>query len=248
MPDFPNPKGVVTYWKAGLGARKIAYSHLAIGFIILFLSIGGIYRYVGVNQVIAPLGLTIMVIISIGFYCWAEATGEKVEKFTDRTIDWKEGAVAEENVRGLLETLPTNYHVVNDFVTKRGTTDHIVVGPKGILTIGTKSHKGVVTKDGDTLLRDGQPFEDDFIKQAWAQSYCLRDLLSEKGVCVLRPQPVIVFTDADVQVNERVRGVQVVGIKGLHAFMEGLPVWMSYRLSNGIIDCLWSLKNRRVKG
>jgi hypothetical protein len=165
------------------------------------------------------------------------------KKFTDRAIAWKHGAVEEESVDGLLEALPNNYFVLNDFVTKKGTTDYIVVGPKGILTIETKSHKGVVTKNGEKLLRDGHPFEEDLIKQAWAQSYFVRDLLAEKGVCALRTQPVIVFTDADVQVKERVRGVQIIGIKDLHAFLEGLPVWMSERLSKGIIDCLWSTQN-----
>jgi hypothetical protein len=243
MPDFPNAKGAVTYRKAGLGARKMAYSHLAIGLFFLFLSIGGIYRYMGSNQAIASLGLTVMAIVSVKIYHWAEAMGDKAEMFNDRAIAWKQGAVAEENVGGLLEALPNNYFVIDDFVTKKGTTDYIVVGPKGILTIETKSHQGVVTNNGEKLFRDGHPFEKDFIKQAWALSYSVRDLLAEKGVCTLRPQPVIVFTDADVQVKERVRGVQIIGIKDLHAFLEGLPVWISERLSKGIIDCLWSTQN-----
>jgi hypothetical protein len=243
MSDFPNAKGAVTYRKAGLGARKMADSHLAIGSFFLFLSIGGIYRYMGSNQAIASLGLTVMGIVSVKIYHWAEAMGDKNKKFTDRAIAWKQGAVAEESVDGLLEALPNNYFVITDFVTKKGTTDYIVVGPKGILTIETKSHKGVVTNNGERLLLDGHPFEKDFIKQAWAQSYFVRDLLAEKGVCALRTQPVIVFTDADVQVKERVKGVQIIGIKDLHPFLEALPVWMSERLSKGIIDCLWSTQN-----
>ena len=181
MSDFPNAKGAVTYRKAGLGARKMADSHLAIGLLFLFLSIGGIYRYMGSNQAIASLGLTVMVIVSVKIYHWAEAMGDKSNKFTDRAIAWKQGAVAEESVDGLLEALPNNYFVITDFVTKKGTTDYIVVGPKGILTIETKNHKGVVTNNGEKLLRDGHPFEKDIIKQAWAQSYFVQDLLAEKG-------------------------------------------------------------------
>lgn len=240
MPDDPNARGAVAYLKAGLGARKMAYSHSAIVLFFLFLSIGGIYRFIGSIQAIASLGLTIMVIVSVKIFRWADAMGDKAEKFTDPAIDWKKGAVAEEGVDGLLEALPDNYFAVTDFVTKKGTIDYILVGPKGILTIETKSHKGVVTNDGEKLLRDGDPFEKDFIKQAWARSYCVRDLLAGKGVCALTPQPVIVFKDADVQVKERVRRVQIIGIKDLHAFLEGSPVWLSERLSKGIIDCLWS--------
>jgi len=187
---------------------------------------------------IVSLGLTAMAIVSLKIYRWAEATGIKAEKYSDRAIGWKQGAEAEEGVGGLLEALPKNYFVMNDFVTKKGTIDYIVVGPKGILTIETRSHKGVVTQTGEKLLRDGDPFEEDLIKQAWAKSYCVRDLLAEKGVCTLSPRPVIVFTDADVQVKERVRRVQIIGIKDLHDFLEGLPVWMSERLSQGIFDCL----------
>ena len=239
MSDFPNAKGSVTYLKAGLGAR-MAYSHLAIGLFFLFLSIGGIYRYMGSNQAIASLGLIVMVIVCVKIYHWAEAMSDKAEKFTDRAIAWKQGAVVEESVGSLLEALPKNYSVINDFVTKKGSIDYIVVGPKGMLTIETKSHKGIVTNNGEKLLADGHPFGVDFIKQAWAHGYLIRDLLAEKGVCTLGPQPVIVFTDADVQVEGRVGRAHVIGINDLHDFLEGLPVWMSERLSKGIIDCLWS--------
>jgi hypothetical protein len=169
--------------------------------------------------------------------------GNKNEKYTDRTIVWKKGEVEEESVGALLDALPDSFFVIDDFRTKKGTVDHIVVGPKGILTIETKSNPGVVTKDGEKLLRDGHPFEKDSIKQAWAQGYSVRDLIAEKGVCTLRPQPVIVFTNADVQVKEKVGGVHVIGIKDLRAFLEGLPVWMSGRLSKGIIDSLSSAQN-----
>jgi hypothetical protein len=243
MSDFPDAKGVLTYRKAGLGARKMTYSHVAIGLFFLFLAIGGIYRYMGSIQAIASLGLTVMVIVSVKIFHMAGATGDKAEKFIDRAIVWKQGGVAEESVGGLLEALPNNYFVMDDFVTKKGTTEYIVVGPKGILTIETNDHQGVVTNYGEMLLQDGHPFEKDFIKQAWALGYSVRDLLAEKEVGTLRPQPVIVFTDADVQVKERVRGVQIIGMKDLHAFLEGLPVWMSDRLSKGIIDCLWATNN-----
>ena len=243
MSDFPDAKGAVTYRKAGLCARRMAHSHLAIGLFFLFLSIGGIYRYMGSNQAIASLALTVMVIVSVKIYHWAEAMGDKADKFTDRAITWKQGTVVEETVGGLLEALPKNYFVMADFVTKKGTIDYIVVGPKGILTIKTKSHKGVVTNNGEKLLLDGHPFEEDLIKQAWAQSNFVQDLLAVKGVCALRTQPVIAFTDADVQVKERVGRVQIIGIKDIHAFLEGLPVWMSERLSKGIIDCLWSTQS-----
>jgi hypothetical protein len=190
------------------------------------------------GQALALLGFAVMAIAGVILHHRAGATGSKADKFTDRAIAWKPGPAEEAGVGGLLEALPKNYFLINDFATKKGTIEFIVVGPKGILAIDTKSHKGVVTHQGEKLFLDGHPFEKDFIKQAWARSYCLQDLLAEKGVCVLRPQPVIVFTDAEVQVKERVGWVYVIGFKDLHAFLERLPVWMSDRLSMAITDGL----------
>jgi hypothetical protein len=243
MSYFRNARETGPGRKAEPGVRKMVYSHVTIGFFFLSLSIGGIYLYMRSNQAIASLGLAVIVVVGVGILCWAEDVGNKAEKFSDRAIAWKLGAVSEEGVGGLLEALPEGYFVINHFVTKKGTTDHIVVGPKGILTIDTKSHKGAVRHDRGRLLLDGHPFETDLIKQAWERSYVVRDLLAEKGVCTLRPRPLIVFTDADVQVKERVRGAQVVGIEDLQAFLDGLPVWMSERLSKGISDCLRLIQN-----
>ena len=57
-----------------------------------------------------------------------------------------------------------------------GNIDHIVISKKGILTVETKSHRGVVTCEGKMLKRDGKPFEKDFINQAWAEALSIRDL------------------------------------------------------------------------
>ncbi len=238
MSDVSVARGVAPHLKPGLCARKMTYSHFGIGLLLLSLSVGGIFRQMESGQALVLLGLAVMVIAGVFFHHRAEATGNKADKFTDRAIAWKHGPAEEEGVGGLLEALPKNYFLMDDFATKKGTIDFFVVGPKGILAIDTKSHKGVVTNQGEKLFLDGHPFEKDFIKQAWARSYCVQDLLAEKGVCVLRPQPVIVFTDAEVQVKERVGRVYVIGIKDLHAFLEGLPVWMSDRLSMAIIDGL----------
>lgn len=224
--------------KPGLCARKMTYSHFGIGLLLLSLSVGGIFRQMESGQALVLLGLAVMVVAGVFLRHRAEASGSRADKFTDRAIAWKQEPAEEEGVGGLLEALPKNYFLMDDFVTKKGTIDFIVVGPKGILAIDAKNHEGVVTSSGEKLFLDGHPFEKDLIKSAWARSYCVQDLLAEKGICVLRPQPVIVFTDADVRVKERVERVYVIGIKDLHAFLEGLPVWMSDRLSTAIMDGL----------
>jgi len=211
-----------------------------IALFLLVIMYAGIYFYTKSVKVIATLGLPVALVVFVGIIYWVKALGDKAEAVADRALDARRGAVAEEAVGNLLADLPGNFYIVNDVASKRGNIDHIVISTKGILTVETKSHKGVVTCEGEMLKRDGKPFEKDFIKQAWAESYSIRDLLTDKGICNLRPQPVIVFSEADVQVKEKVRGVKIIGSKDLHAFLEGLPDWMSERLSKAIIDCLSS--------
>jgi len=230
------------YNKAGAGVRRMEATRWLAALFILIILYAGIYYYTKSVKTIAALGLPVALVVFVGIIYWIKAMGNKAEAYADRALDARRGAVAEEAVGSLLGELPPGFYVVNDFVSKRGSIDHIVISKKGILTVETKSHKGVVTCEGEMLKRDGQPFEKDFIKQAWAEAYSIRDLLTEKGVCNLRPQPVIVFTEADLQVKERIRGVKIIGSKDLHAFLEGLPDWMSERLSTRIIDCLSSAK------
>ncbi len=55
------------------------------------------------------------------------------------------GALAEEQVGALLDTLPRDrWHVIHDATLGRGNVDHIVIGPAGVFTIETKSHPGPV--------------------------------------------------------------------------------------------------------
>jgi hypothetical protein len=231
------------YNKPGAGLRKMETTRWLAALFFLIIMFAGIYFFNKSVKTIATLGLPVALVVFVGIIYWVNAMGDKVDAYSKRAVDARRGTVAEEDVGNLSGELPAGFFVVNDFVSKRGNIDHIVISTKGILTVERKSHSGVVSCEGDMLKRDGEPFEKDFIKQAWAEAYMIRDLLTEKGVCNLRPKPVIVFTDADVRVKGKVRGVQIIGIKDLHAFLEGLPAWMSERLANGIIDCLSSTQN-----
>lgn len=244
MSDFRDARAVAADRPTGQGVRQLVFSHVKTGLLFLSLAIGGIYLFLRSNRAITSVGLIVLVAVGIAVLCWVEELSGRAEKRVDRAIPWRQGAGSEEGVGGLLEALPEGYCVFHHFETQKGRTDHIVVGPKGILTIDTKGHAGVVTQFRGTLLLDGNPFEKDFIKDAWTRSYVVRDLLAERGVCTLRPKPVIVFTDAEVRLKECVRGVHIVGIEDLQAFLEGLSVWMSDRLAKSITACLWSAQDR----
>src|SRR3984893_15958685 len=55
------------------------------------------------------------------------------------------GASAEEHVGGLLDELATaEWRVIHDASFGRGNVDHILIGPAGVFTVGTKSHGGPI--------------------------------------------------------------------------------------------------------
>jgi len=246
MAGFGSTRATV-YNKAGAGVRKMEASRWLAALIALIIVFVGIYLFSKSSKTIATVGIPVSLVIFVGILYRVSAMGDKAEAYSGRALDARRGAVAEEEAGNPLGELPAGYFVFHDFVSKKGNIDNIVISTKGILTVETKSHRGVVSCEGDLLKRDGEPFEKDLIKQAWAEAYSIRDLLTEKGVCTLRPKPVIVFTEADVRVKKKVRGVHIIGINEFHAFLEGLPAWMSERLSNGIIDCLSSTQNYHGK-
>ena len=146
--------------------------------------------------------------------------------------------MAEEAVGNSLADLPAKYHVVNDFASRKGNIDHIVISTKGILTVETKSHRGVVSCEGEMLKRDGQPFEKDFIKQAWAEAFSIRDLLSSHGISAPKPQPVLLFANADVQVRQQVRGVEIISRRYLPLYLKRLQNRLSSSEAEKISEIL----------
>jgi hypothetical protein len=105
----------------------------------------------------------------------------------------------------------------------KGNIDHILICPKGIFTLETKSHTGKVSFDGEMLLRNGRPFEKDFLKQAWAQCYLVREILAKWGITSPLPDPVILFTKAFIEIRGKTKGIEIVGIKYFPKFLERFP-------------------------
>jgi transposase-like protein len=148
--------------------------------------------------------------------------GDKAEAYADRALNARRGAMWEEAVGNLLGELLVGFFVAHDFASKRGGIDHVVLSTKGILTVETKSHRGVVSCEGEMLKRDGKPFEKDFIKQAWAEAYSIRDLLARHGISAPKPQPMLLFANADVQVRQQVRGVEIISRAYLPLYLKRL--------------------------
>jgi hypothetical protein len=204
----------------------------------------GIYFFNRSVKAIATLGLPVALVVFVGIIYWVKAMGDKADAYADRALDARRGAVAEEEVGNLLGDLPAGFFVVNDFVSKKWNIDHIVISTKGILTIETKSHRGVVSCEGEMLKRDGKPFEKDFIKQAWAEAFSIRDLLINQGIFVSKPQPVLLFANAYVQVRRQVRGVEIISRRYLPAYLERLQNRMTAKEAEKIFEILKSSQSQ----
>jgi uncharacterized membrane protein len=205
---------------------------------LLIIMYAGIYFYTKSVKTIATLGLPATLVVVVGFYYWVKAMGDKADLYSKRALDARRGAVAEEDIGNLLGELPAGYIVVNDFELKRGNIDHIVISTKGILTVETKSHRGVVSCEGDMLKRDGKPFEKDFIKQGWREALSIRDLLTSHGISAPKPQPVLLFANADVQVRQQVRGVEIISRRYLPLYLERLPKRITAKEAEKIFEIL----------
>jgi hypothetical protein len=132
-------------------------------------------------------------------------------------LTWGRGAGAElESQKSLLE-LGSDYKIISDFQSGKGNIDYICVGPTGIFIIETKSHKGVISWE-DGLLRNHKPLEKDFIRQVHGQIYYLRELLKEKIGEVYFIQGIIEFTNANVKIRGKRKGVYIGG--------RGFPKWV----------------------
>ena len=206
--------------------------------ITLIVLFAGIYLYSKNSKTIATFGLLVSLIVAGGFLYWVKAMGDKADVLSKRALDARRGAVAEEAVGNILGELPAGYFVVNDFVLKRGNIDHIVISTKGILTIETKSDRGVVSCEGEILKRDGKPFEKDFITQGWREALSLRDLLTSQGISAPKPQPLLLFANADVRVRKQVRGVEIISRRYLPLYLERLPKRITSKEAEKIFEIL----------
>jgi Nuclease-related domain len=120
------------------------------------------------------------------------------------------GAIAEEQVGALLDSLPRErWRVAHDVTLGRGNVDHIVIGPPGVFTIETKSHPGPVRATrvhGATLA------------QAQAQARAISFVTGAEA------QPLLVFSRAWVdRPGVRRKGVRVLPARMLLGYLRKQP-------------------------
>lgn len=125
------------------------------------------------------------------------------------------GFNGEVDIKVILSRLPSEYHRFYDLnLVNRGNIDAVVVGPSGIWTIEVKSHKGKITFENDHLLIKGHQPEKDFLKQTYAESMALKDLLIGKLGYDIKVNPVLAFSSNKAYLKFGLhpqKGVYVIG-------------------------------------
>jgi Nuclease-related domain len=95
---------------------------------------------------------------------------------------WARGAQGEEHVGAVLDALrDEGWLPLHDVHLDRGNVDHVLVGPAGIFTIETKSHRGQL----QAHKIDGR-----MLRQAYAQAKQIERITG------LRAEPLLVFSNA----------------------------------------------------
>lgn len=138
------------------------------------------------------------------FATWRVCRGQsrRIDEYERKRMNWRRGALGEQAISDVLESLPENYFVLNDVRTSCGNLDHVVVGPTGLFAIETKNWRGVVTPDGQgELLTNGSPCSKPEVRKFLRRTMLVRDqiiILSGRDVYV---RAVMVFPKARVEAS-----------------------------------------------
>lgn len=143
-----------------------------------------------IAKVVAAFSLLVLAIAVLGF-SWATCASEVavvvcivvIDRTTSTLVDrWGRGAAGEELVGQALDGLREHgWSALHDVHLDHGNIDHVLVGPAGIFTVETKSHRG--------RLR-AHAINPRMLKQSYAQAKSLERITG------LRAEPLLVFSSA----------------------------------------------------
>jgi hypothetical protein len=127
---------------------------------------------------------------------------------------WSRGAAGEETVGAILESLRDDaWLALHDVSLGRGNVDHVIVGPAGLFTIETKSHRGRISVAS---------LDPRWLKQAYAQSKLI------ERVSGLPVEALLVFSHAYLdRAPHRRRGVMVLPARMLRGHLARRPARLS---------------------
>lgn len=130
---------------------------------------------------------------AVGWY-----SGRKAYYHLRRARNQQLGAMGEVSVGQKLENLRSlGFQVLHDIPTGKGNIDHVVVGPRGIFAVETKTlsktSRAKVIYDGKTVTVDGRAPDRDPILQVQAEANWLKDFVARRANRKAAIQPVLLF-------------------------------------------------------
>ncbi len=173
----------------------------------------------------SPITFSIMALLMALFAAFQIVKGRR------KITHLKQGRDGERTVGQFLENLrQKGFFVFHDLVGDGFNLDHVVVGPKGVFTVETKTiskpqrGKAVVRYNGEQLSINGFVPDRNPIIQAKAQASWLKELLDEGNVSA-PIKPVVVFPGwyIENESNATKATVWVLNPRALPTYIDNLP-------------------------
>lgn len=194
-----------------------------------------------------PIIMTIAAVVMIGFAAIRVIRGRRI------IAHLKQGRDGERAVGQFLEDLRRKgFYVFHDLIGRDFNLDHVLVGPKGVFTIETKTiskpkrGRAVVEYDGEKLTLNGCLPDRNPVIQAKAQANWLKELLAEGNVNV-QIKPVVVYPGWFVknQGSAAKAPVWVLNPRALPTFIGNLPEQLSDS-QIGLVKKMLTMHARKV--
>jgi hypothetical protein len=213
--------------KAGSSTRRLAKKLWKKAFFIFLSLLTFIIVMITLifNQATVGLGLigvySLLVIMKLGL----DYLERRVGKQMDEKNSADRGAVGEETVGELLQTLPEGNLILHDVKSPYGNIDHILLSKeRGVFMIETKAYRGRVQVVDNTLLVSGKSPKKNIISQALQNTYWLGDQI--ESVLGVRPwvNGVIVFTNTFIQNGLSIKHISLTNIRYLISAINKVAV------------------------
>jgi len=170
-------------------------------------------------------GSLLAIIFVLVLWIVADKVMNRVDSHIANARRADKGAQAEERVARVLSGKSSSeFFVISDVAFPYGNIDHVVISRSGgVFAIETKSARGRVDSRGDILLLDGARMERDSIQQALREAIWVKERIGD--VLGQRPyvRAVVLFTQAFVNVRERIRDVDIASLRFLDRVLTTLP-------------------------
>jgi hypothetical protein len=202
---------------------QIALPYFLAAMLVLFALLEW-YRYF-VKVPPTPWLSTAVAGIAVAWAAWKIVRGRR------RAPQLRLGRDGERAVAQYLEWFRTReFFVFHDIPNGDANIDHVLIGPRGLYTIETKTlskpmrGECAITVRNGQITANGKPLDRDPIAQAKAQARWLYNFLAESQFKQF-VQPVVVFPGWFVEkFDMKALGVWVLEPKALDAFIENQPV------------------------